>query len=169
MRCFEPKFYYKAIYQIDLSALWDIGIRGIIVDLDNTLVPHNDPHVTPRLADWILRVRKMGFELIIVSNNNDSRVKSFGKIAELLFISSANKPLKRGFLKAARQLGLGPDEVAVIGDQIFTDIWGGNRCGMTTVLVDPVLEKEGRLIRLKRILEGRYRRNLKTKNIDKKF
>jgi HAD superfamily phosphatase (TIGR01668 family) len=160
LKNFTPKFYYKAIYQINFSALRDMGIRGIIVDLDNTLVPHNHPHVSPQLAEWIAEVKKQGFQLIIVSNNNSSRVEKFGALAELLFISAANKPLKSGLLKAAREMMLPPNEVAVIGDQIFTDIWGGNRCGMTTVLVDPVFEKESWPIRLKRLLEGRFRKNI---------
>ncbi len=61
MKKLFPHFHYKAIYQIDLSELHDRGIRGIIVDLDNTLVPHNHPHVSPQLAEWILKVRKFGF------------------------------------------------------------------------------------------------------------
>lgn len=161
MRSLIPKFYYKTIYEIDLDQLWDMGIRGVIVDLDNTLVAHNDPQVTPGLVNWIATVKQKGFGLVIVSNNNDNRVKKFGTIVDLLFVSAANKPLKSGFFKAVSHMGLKLGQVAVVGDQIFTDIWGGNRCGMVTILVDPIWEKEGLLIRLKRILERNVRKNIK--------
>ena len=156
-----PDFYYISVHEIDLARLRAMGIRGLIVDLDNTLVAHNDPNATQDVHAWLEKVREAGLSMMIVSNNSGQRVENFSTLVERPFIPSAKKPLRNSFLKASAQMGLPPEQIAVIGDQVYTDVWGGNRCGMITILTEPIFEKETNLIRFKRWAENGVRRKMR--------
>ena len=162
MKAFLPDMHFSDIYSIDLAVLEERGIKCIFLDLDNTLVPHNCAVVPERLVQWIRMIRESGFLIKVLSNNNEKRVKGFCDTLDIPFSSGANKPFKAVFLKSAGELGFVPRECAVIGDQIYTDIWGGNRSGMLTVHVEPVQLREGLFFKFKRLLETPVIRKIKS-------
>lgn len=135
---FIPRIRVDSIYHIDLDALWNSGVKGIITDLDNTLVGAKDPNATPKLIDWLKRVQTLGFQVVIVSNNNRLRVSAFADPIRLPYIWRAKKPSRRSFRKALDMMKLSPIEAVVIGDQLLTDVLGANRIGMNAILVTPI-------------------------------
>ncbi len=137
-----PKQYVPNIQQIDLNNLWEKGIRGIIIDLDNTLVPWNNDSVLPEAVNWMEKVKKSGFQACIVSNNNARRREEITKVFGVPAFWKAVKPRRGTFRKAIKMMRLKPSQVAVIGDQVFTDILGGNRLGLHTILVRPLNKRE---------------------------
>ncbi|MGZ4122985.1 MAG: YqeG family HAD IIIA-type phosphatase [Tumebacillaceae bacterium] len=138
-----PSLSVDSVYDIDLDQLQARGVKGIITDLDNTLVRWDEPNATPELIVWLDHVRDTrGIKVCIVSNNNSQRVEKFAKPLDIPFIGKAQKPKRSPFLRALDVLGTKPEETVVIGDQLFTDVLGGNRMGMYTILVVPIGEKE---------------------------
>ncbi len=151
---FVPKMKVDSIYEIDLEALLDQGFRGIITDLDNTLVGAREPEATPQLLEWLKILDKHGFRVVIVSNNRQPRVERFAKPLGMPFVYKAKKPLRTSFKKALQLLDLPPQQVVVIGDQMMTDVFGGNRMGLFTILVQPIApQDEGFGTRINRTLE----------------
>ncbi|GAB6934321.1 MAG: YqeG family HAD IIIA-type phosphatase [Bacillota bacterium] len=148
-----PDWYVDSVFQIDLDALWNAGIRGIITDLDNTLVEADRPQATPRLVAWLKHVQDRGFRVVIVSNNTRTRVAAFADPLGIPYIHRARKPMRSAFLKALRMLQLDIPQVVVIGDQLFTDVLGGKRMGLATILVLPLSGKESFGTRINRKLE----------------
>lgn len=160
---FLPKLKVKSIYDIPLDELHAQGIRGVITDLDNTLVGAKTPLATESLVKWLATVRDKGMSVVIVSNNDDSRVGKFAKPLNLPYIHAARKPTQRAFHQALAMLKLKPSQTLMIGDQMMTDVFGGNRMGLYTVLVAPIAPHEegmGTKInrRLERIAIARLRR-----------
>ncbi|MFH5182712.1 YqeG family HAD IIIA-type phosphatase [Paenibacillus sp. TAB 01] len=137
-----PRLQVNTIYDIDLHELWKQGKRGIITDLDNTLVGAKAPLATPELIDWLKVVAQIGFQVVIVSNNNKVRVAQFAEPLSLPFIYRAKKPTSAAFHKALQLMKLSADEAIVIGDQMMTDVLGGNRMGLYTVLVLPIAKAD---------------------------
>lgn len=142
MQLLLPAEYRPSIHAVDLYSLKDRGIRGMIVDLDNTLVAWDHPDPTPEVRDWLETVQGTGIRPCIVSNNGPNRVRNFSRDLQVPAIASAAKPRRRSFREAMRLLGTEPYETAVVGDQIFTDVLGGNRLGLYTILVVPVTRRE---------------------------
>jgi len=149
----RPAEFRHSIFEIDLARLRQMGKRAIILDLDNTLVRWNDPQPTPGLLAWLDKARAHGLQPCIVSNNRGHRVSEFAARAGVPFVSGASKPRRKGFREAMERLGVGPAETVVVGDQIFTDILGGNRSGAYTILVVPIDRREFIGTRLMRQLE----------------
>jgi uncharacterized protein len=139
---FVPDVSVRTVYDIDLEKLWNDGFRGIITDLDNTLVGARVEAATPELVKWLDTVQERGFKVVIVSNNYHSRVSKFADPLGIPFINSARKPTAVPFRKALGILGTRPLETAVIGDQLMTDVLGGNRMGLYTILVHPIARHE---------------------------
>jgi HAD superfamily phosphatase (TIGR01668 family) len=137
-----PSLYVQSIYHIDLEAMKAQGVKGIITDLDNTLVSWDSPYATPKLVAWLEDVRNRGFKVCIVSNNKKTRVEEFARPLNLPAIYQARKPIRRAFRRAMNIMKTRPHETVVIGDQIFTDVLGGNRMGLYSILVLPVATKE---------------------------
>ncbi|AXF54654.1 YqeG family HAD IIIA-type phosphatase [Salicibibacter kimchii] len=148
-----PDQYAENIYEIDRKALRKKGIKGVITDLDNTLVAWDRTDATPELLEWLDDLHDEGFKITIVSNNKKKRVRTFSEPTGVSFIHSAKKPLKRAFRRATKEMGLKKEEVAVIGDQILTDVLGGNRAGYYTILVVPVSETDGWATKANRKIE----------------
>lgn len=148
-----PRRYLNSIYDLDLDELRRQGIRGIITDLDNTLVAWDSDRVSPELVAWLSGVKAAGFEVCLVSNNGVPRVEPFARALGLPAIHHAGKPFNRAFVEAMSRMGTGRSETAVIGDQIFTDVFGGNRLGLYTILVVPITGREFIGTRMVRILE----------------
>ncbi len=148
-----PDQHLNNIFEIDTAYLKALGIKGIITDMDNTLVAWSDRTVYPRLAEWFANLKREGFKLFIVSNNSEDRGSKLASEVDIPAIWYAVKPSRRAFRKAIEQMQLSPEEVAVVGDQIFTDVLGGNRLGLHTILVTPISEKEFIWTRFPRMLE----------------
>ena len=149
-----PKKYYDKITDIDVQLFLDNNISAIILDVDNTLLDF-DLNVVEGLQEWYSKVRDAGIKAIIVSNSN--KLKKIEKVASILnidYIRLAMKPLKKGLMSAQKKLGINSENIAVIGDQIFTDVVGANRCKMYSILVKPLAEKDIWMTRFKRPLES---------------
>jgi HAD superfamily phosphatase (TIGR01668 family) len=149
----RPASQVESIYEIDLGALDARGICGLILDLDNTIVPWGAWCAAPELAPWIAAARELGFGLCIVSNNSGARVRHLADALGLPAVTSALKPRRRALRRALRLLGTTPETTALIGDQVFTDILGGNRLGLHTILVRPQGSREFPATRLARLAE----------------
>ncbi|MCZ8511116.1 YqeG family HAD IIIA-type phosphatase [Paenibacillus filicis] len=149
-----PSLQVTTIYDIDLNDLWQKGCRGIITDLDNTLVGAKAPLATPELIDWLKVVGQIGFQVVIVSNNREARVTRFAEPLSLPFIYRARKPTSLSFRRALQMMKLQPEQTVVIGDQMLTDVLGGNRMGLYTILVKPIsLVDEGFFTKVNRRIE----------------
>ncbi len=155
-----PDIFAETVYDIDLDALKNDGIRGFVFDIDNTLVTYADPIATEKVIEWLERLRDMGFKLYIVSNNDKERVRIFSESVNLPHYGKALKPLKKYLKKACRNMGIAPSETALVGDQLFTDIWGGNLMNMKTILVKPISEVEDGFVKFKRRFERRILRKM---------
>ncbi|MGN7409787.1 MULTISPECIES: YqeG family HAD IIIA-type phosphatase [unclassified Sporosarcina] len=162
---FLPDQYVKDVYQLSPTDFINRGIKGIITDLDNTLVAWDRPDATPEIATWIKEMQDAGLQVTILSNNNELRVKAFSEPIKTPFIFSARKPLSKAFRKALDQMGLQKEEVVMIGDQVMTDILGGNRFGLQTILVVPVASSDGFMTKFNRQLERRILKTLKRKGM----
>ena len=149
---FYPDEYLDSVYVIDFQSLYDQGYRGLLFDIDNTLVPHGAP-ADERAIALFDRLKTIGFRSCFVSNNKRSRVEPFNEQVRETFVENAHKPGKAGYQKAMALLGTTPDNTLFIGDQIFTDIYGAKRAGLRTILVKPIHPKEEIQIVLKRRLE----------------
>ena len=147
-----PGEYMDSTYQIDFGQLYQEGYRGVIFDIDNTLVPHGAP--SDERSDALFDgLHKMGWKTMVLSNNKEPRVKMFADRTKTEYIYRAGKPGTAGYMKAMERMGTNSDNTVFIGDQIFTDIWGANRAGIRTILVKPIHPKEEIQIVLKRYLE----------------
>lgn len=153
MKRLIPDLFVKSIYDIDYTGLQQHGIKAIITDLDNTLVESDRLDATPELVSWLERLQSMGFRVIIVSNNNEIRVSKFAEPLQVPYIHAAKKPFYTPFRKALNRLGVAPEETVVIGDQLLTDVLGGNKAGLYTILVVPVSKKEGFWTKVNRAFE----------------
>ncbi len=150
----KPDQYYQDIFTIDLNSLKEEGIKGLICDIDNTIVPWSEDSVLEEVTDWFVEIENHGFKICLVSNGTDKRVKFFSEELSLPAIGQAIKPAKRAFKLAQQMLELKDNEIAVVGDQIFTDVYGGNRMGFRTILVDPMSDKELFTTKFMRSLEN---------------
>lgn len=150
---FCPKAYISSLSKIDPEYFRKKGIKGLILDLDNTIVPWKGEALEPQMEELLKRFRNSGLKLCVVSNAFNRRVVDVLEPLGIPWVARARKPRRKPFLKAMDILGTSPHDTAVIGDQVFTDIWGGNRLGFYTVLVEPISKKEFIGTRFVRILE----------------
>lgn len=149
---FYPDEYLDSTYEIDFEAFYQMGIRGVIFDIDNTLVPHGAP-ADERAIRLFERLHKTGYQTMLISNNKEPRVKSFAKEVETDYLYKAGKPKRAGYLQAMERMGTTRQTTLFVGDQLFTDVWGARRSGIYAVLVKPIHPKEEIQIVLKRYLE----------------
>lgn len=155
LKQFLPNEHFKSVLDISPEKLKARGIKGIITDLDNTLVEWDRPSATPQLVKWFDEIKRNNIMVTIVSNNHEDRVKAFADPLQIPFIFQARKPLGRAFKQALAQMGMQKDEVVVIGDQLLTDVLGGNRSGFHTILVVPVAQTDGLATKFNRFVERR--------------
>ncbi|MCM3692345.1 YqeG family HAD IIIA-type phosphatase [Neobacillus niacini] len=155
LKNFLPDEHVKSILDIHPEDLKKRGVKGIITDLDNTLVEWDRPSATPELVKWFEQIKKNNILVTIVSNNNELRVKEFSDPLQIPFIFRARKPMVRAFNKALSQMGIKKEEAVVIGDQLLTDVLGGNRSGFHTILVVPVAQTDGFFTKFNRFTERR--------------
>ncbi|MDY0211016.1 MAG: YqeG family HAD IIIA-type phosphatase [Acholeplasma sp.] len=139
---FIPNEHQKSVNHIDFLGLYDKGFRVCLIDIDNTLVSYQQHEPTDLTISLLEKIESIGFKLLLISNNNQKRVSEFSKNLHYPYISSARKPLKKGFKKALTMLNeKDVKKVLNIGDQIMTDVLGGNRMGFYTIYVDPIMKK----------------------------
>lgn len=149
---FYPDEEAASTYEIDFEALYAKGYRGIIFDVDNTLVPHGAA-AEERTITLFKRLHQTGFDTVLLSNNKEPRVKSFAGQVHSKYIFKAGKPAKGGYEKAMELMGTDTETTLFVGDQLFTDVWGAKRTGIKTCLVKPIHPREEIQIVIKRRLE----------------
>ncbi len=142
-RNLQPDFLINRVEDINLEHLKAMGYDSLIFDLDNTLVGWRSKDIKDSVVDWLKKAKQTGFKMCIVSNCMfKNRVRYFGELLEIPFIFKAVKPRKKAFIDAVKILGSQISQTAVIGDQVFTDVYGGNRIGFLTILVPPIDKRE---------------------------
>jgi HAD superfamily phosphatase (TIGR01668 family) len=154
----RPDRSFRSLLDIDSRSLKDLGIEALLVDIDNTIVPwrgeHPDEAIVRRLTDF----QEAGILIILVSNAGAARAERMAEKLGCRAVAPAKKPFSSGYRRAHALLGIAKNNIATVGDQIFTDVLGGNRYGIKTILVDPLSRKEFAGTRIVRILERRYRK-----------
>lgn len=152
---FFPKAYYDSIFDIQVDDLKKEGIKGIIFDIDNTLVPYDQEEPHEKIISFFEKLKVEGFKIALVSNNTQDRVVKFNEKLKVFAIHKSNKPFTKSFKRALRLMACTKEEAVIIGDQIFTDVYGGNQAGIKTILVVPVSDKDEWITKIKRGLEKR--------------
>lgn len=150
---FIPDIYQKSIYDIDYKKLKKNGIKCLIFDLDNTLVPINIKKPNKKLRDLIESLKDMKFRVLIVSNSPKKRVEPFKDILGVDSAYLSFKPLKKKYNKILNMYKLKPSQIATVGDQLLTDVWGSNRMEFTTILVNPMGTTDYALTKINRLIE----------------
>ena len=149
---FYPDEYLESTYEIPFEKLYQKGYRGVLFDIDNTLVPHDAP-ADDRARQLFARLRDIGFESCLISNNKEPRVRSFSEEVGCHYVYKADKPLPAGYERGMKEMGTTALNTVFVGDQIFTDVFGARLAGIYSILVKPIHPKEEIQIVLKRQLE----------------
>ena len=149
---FFPYEYVDSVFSIDYEKLVQKGFKGIIFDIDMTLVPHGADS-TKEIDELFKTIHKAGLKTLLLTNNSEERVKRFIKNIDTLYLCDAEKPNPEGYLKAIQMMGIKKNETVFIGDQIFIDIYGANRCGIASILVKYVTAEVETKIGIRRTLE----------------
>ncbi len=152
LKTFYPDQYVASTYVIDFESLYKEGVRGLIFDIDNTLVPHGAP-ADERAIKLFERLKNIGFRCCLISNNKEPRVAMFNEPIQVDYVYDAHKPSTKNYKKAMEIMGTDRSDTVFIGDQLFTDVWGAKRTGIQSILVKPIHPKEEIQIVLKRFLE----------------
>lgn len=164
-----PNLYCKNVMAITMDILQKNNIKGLILDVDNTLIDI-DRNMDPKVKDWADELKAKGIKMCIVSNTNKvDKVKKVSEILDIPYFYFAKKPLKSGFKKAKELLKLDYENIAAVGDQIMTDVVGANRCKIFSILVEPISEKDIFITKVKRPIEkliiNRYLYKLKKEKV----
>ncbi len=154
MSVFTPDLMLRDVTRIDKALLDANNIKGLILDVDNTLTEHGSQFLRPSVEKWLTLMKEKQIGLVIVSNNTRTRVEPFARTLGLDYIAMGCKPLTVGLSRAQEKLGLPAGQIAVVGDQIYTDIVGGNLKGMYTILVTPFVVEDKAFFKLKRSMEA---------------
>lgn len=163
MKMFYPDLILNSLLEIPLASMRKMNIQAFIVDLDNTVTEWNSHVLREEVAIWFASIKAEGFRACLVSNNGEERVVRVARLLDLPYVHRAQKPQRKGFQRALQLLNLPAEKVAVVGDQIFTDIWGGNRNGHYTILVKPLAWREFMGTKLSRMAEYFILRRLNQK------
>lgn len=150
---FRPTLSLNTVLDITPEMLNKMGIKALVLDLDNTLTTHNNPRPADGVCDWIENMKSHNIKLMIVSNNKAHRVTPFAQILKLEFVPDGAKPLPVGFKRAVEQLGFKKSEICAVGDQIFTDILGANFAGIKSIFVFPIEPEPSVFFKIKRAVE----------------
>lgn len=154
-----PNAYFNKVEQITIQFLQKNKLKALILDIDNTLIDYNK-NLAESVVQWAKELKGQGVKLYILSNsNNKQKIETVANTLKIPYEYFAKKPLKSGFIKVQKKLNEKPENIGVVGDQIFTDIIGGNRAKMFTILVDPINEKDYWYTAWKRPLENKIKKN----------
>lgn len=160
-----PNAYLKSVQDITIQFLIKNKIKALILDVDNTLIDYYR-NLSDDVVKWARELKGQGLRLYILSNTNKKdKVETVAKKLEIPYKMFARKPSKKGFIKIQKELKLEPEKIGVVGDQIFTDVIGGNRCKMFTILVDPVTSKDYWYTAWKRPIENKIKKKIKNRKI----
>ncbi len=160
MSLLKPNFFNKTIYDINYKNLRDKGIKCLLFDLDNTCVGYYEKHPNTKLKNLFKKLNNMNFTVIIFSNATKRRLEPFSNLSVITHHRSL-KPLSYNFKKIMKKYNFSKEETCIIGDQLFTDILGGNRVGITTYLVEPLTKEDFIITKIFRKLEQRQLTKLK--------
>lgn len=152
-RYFCPDFYIDTYRDATVSFLKEAGIRYLLLDIDNTFAPYEQLEPDEEILAWFKAVEEAGIRAAFVSNNGRERVERFNAKIGIPIYPKGKKPLRRYTRVAMEELGAKPDETAMMGDQIFTDVWAGKLLGIRTILLPPIKDKRDIFTRFKRVLE----------------
>ena len=153
MKGLVPDYYFETFEYASADFLESIGVKGIVLDVDNTLEPYEHPHPGERVVKWLEALRSCGIKAAIVSNNNAERIELFNETLGLPAYPKARKPFKKNIIKAMKDMGTDKSDTALMGDQIFTDVWAARNAGIRAILVLPINDKKDLFTRFKRVLE----------------
>lgn len=155
MAIFFPDYLTEKVTNLTPEKLTALGISALLLDVDNTLTTHDNPVPYEGVMEWLNSLKNAGFQLVIVSNNRPERVDPFAKFLGLPYVANGAKPLPTGYRRAVEllKMTLEKEKAAAVGDQIFTDMIGGNLLGVTTIMVTEITPEQGRFFRFKRWLE----------------
>ncbi len=158
---FLPDIFVDTVFDMDIEGLKSSGIKAFIFDIDNTLATYAMPVADEKTANWVKELKNMGFKIYIASNNDKERVRIFSEDIDVPYFGKALKPLGIFLRRACKAMGVTPSETALVGDQLFTDVWGGNVLRMKTVLVKPISEIEDSFVKFKRQFERKILKNMR--------
>ena len=160
-----PDIYLNRVTDINLDILDKLNIKGLILDVDNTLSTHHGMKPVQNLDVWLKCMRDANVPLLILSNSKEKRVKPFAEKLGLNFLSLGLKPLPFGYIRAARKLNLNLKEVAIAGDQMFTDVLGAKLAGTKVILLKPILLEDKLSFKIRRKLENKLLTKYKDKGV----
>lgn len=162
---FVPEYYFDKFDEASAEFLADIGVKGIVLDVDNTLEPYENPTPGERVIAWFESLAEKGIKAAIVSNNDAERIGLFNQKLSLPAYCKAKKPFKKNVLNAMRDMGTTRENTLLMGDQVFTDVWAAHNAGIKAILVPPIKDKTDLFTKFKRLLEKPILRKYhKTKN-----
>lgn len=150
---FVPEYYFETFDKASAEFLGSIGVKGIVLDVDNTLEPYENPTPGEHVVSWLDSLRAAGISAAIVSNNGAQRIELFNKELGLPVYYKAKKPFRKNVLNAMRDMGTDKDNTILMGDQVFTDVWAAHNTGIRAILVPPIKDKTDILTKFKRLLE----------------
>lgn len=159
-----PDYYFKRFSDASAEFLLSIGVKGIVLDIDNTLEPYENPTPGEHVLSWFRELEAAGIKAVFVSNNGAERVELFNKELSLPAYYKAGKPFKKNVLRALADMNVPPEEAILMGDQIFTDVWAARNAGIRAILVPPINDKRDLLTRFKRLLEKPIIKKYKKRN-----
>ncbi len=157
---FYPDYYFKSVYELTPDFFKKISARGVIFDIDNTLVPYKTRRPDKAVVAYLESLTKSGIKVAFVSNNKKERVEEFSRDTGIIFFYKSGKPSRRFVRKAMSKMELEKEFTVMVGDQLLTDILGANRAGVKSVLVDRISDNESAFIKFKRMLEIPFRRKI---------
>ncbi len=163
-RCLVPDYYFERFSDASAEFLSSIGVKGIVLDIDNTLEPYENPKPTEPVLTWFNSLAEAGVKVAFVSNNNAKRVNLFNENLGFPAYSKAGKPFKKNINRALADIGVSADETILMGDQIFTDVWAARNAGVRAILVPPIKDKRDIFTRSKRALEKPIIKKYKKRN-----
>ncbi len=150
---FKSTAYFRRVTDIKPEFLKKLCVKGLILDVDNTLTTHDNPVPAERVPEWVDLMKKNSIKLVIVSNNHPPRVKPFADMLGIDFVCEGKKPLSKGFKEAVRKINLPRKNIAAVGDQIFTDVLGANLYGIKMLYTAPIEHEKTTFFKIKRTLE----------------
>ena len=167
MFTFVPDFMFNTFDEVTVEFLLKNGIKGVILDIDNTLEPYEHPHPGDHVKKWLSDLRDAGICAAFVSNNDKARVELFNADLGLPAYYKAGKPFKKNLLRAMNDIGSAKENTVLMGDQVFTDVWAARNAGIRAILVPPINDKKDFFTKFKRVLEKPILKKYKKKQVEK--
>lgn len=159
-----PDYMFATFAEVTPAFLQSIGVRCLLIDIDNTLAPYEEPDPDERILGWFKALEEHGIRTALVSNNHTPRVERFNKPLGLIAYPNSGKPSRKTLERAMRELGATHAETAMLGDQLLTDCFAGKHIGLRSIIVPPIKDKTNLFFRSKRFLERPFIRKYAKKN-----